>query len=375
MKLPSLQESEQLYQKYPKYLKKQAINNLILYDYLIPNWVMFRDDPLALNLRGIVFDRETTELVSAPLFKFFNLNENPAVMENNLKMSGIAVEKIDGSMAQVTWWNGDLFVASRGSMSDETGYVRPAVTRLINYKYTHLREIITYNNHLTFIFEYLDPAHPIVITPTEEELVLLAARNKITGAVEYPRTDLGVRVPRSFRFAPPDWEVMKDRLHNDKYSEGYVLHLDCGTWVKAKSLWYLRAHRVVTNLSERSVVEAWADDKLDDVLSVAREVNMDTTLIEVLAHKIETYLTTIISGYTNHYRNKPSLSIKDIALHMQEYPRPTPLCRWLFGTLMRHVRRGTPDEQLYEKLFIEIKKELVTNRDAVNCLLEEIGGP
>lgn len=71
-------------------------DNLVIFSYHYANPKVFMEHPIAKELRGIVFDKETGEVVARPFPKFFNLGEEACTVTEDDVVT--ANEKIDGSL-------------------------------------------------------------------------------------------------------------------------------------------------------------------------------------------------------------------------------------------------------------------------------------
>lgn len=246
-------------------------------------------------------------------------------------------------MVQATTYNGELIVASRGSM---TGYVNQVATPLFT------DEIVKYldsYNEWTFLFEVLDPDHPIVIRHDKLELVLLALRNKITG--EYSFGDLiipGIRNNEYHELTPEIWEA----ISFGENTEGAVLSVGNELY-KYKTEWYVQAHNILTDKRPKDFLLAWAEDRLDDVIGAMRtfyrEDEAQQVLDEVQVFADELQATVIRMSEFAATQWTP----KDVALGIS---RDSPLEAITFGEVMKAFRGGYITD--IGKIFNEVKSNL-----------------
>jgi RNA ligase len=162
------------------------------------------------EIRGLVFDAKSHQILSRPFQKFFNINENNETNENNLKIDKKfwILEKLDGSMCQpLLKPTKDSFILK---FSTKMGFDSPITKHIEHFLYQQEEEeeypLIKLNGsdfsyeskekvkegYLKFcvswmskgytpIFEFCSPKCKIVIDYEKEMLILLAIRHNETG--------------------------------------------------------------------------------------------------------------------------------------------------------------------------------------------------
>jgi RNA ligase len=233
-------------------------------------------DNVTSRCRGIVVHRETGEIIARPFEKFHNFgqsNISGTEPENNptlFTLQPTIWEKVDGFMCTLYRWDGQPYVASKGSFSSihskwATAWYRKNVKDKWPKGYTP-------------VFEGIHPDLRIVVNyGTDEGLVLLAVINNETGEEVSPTrlTELaeenGVETPT---LVDMTWQRAKEELgqtYSDGFGteEGYVL-----TWYRAgapperlkmKFYEYLRLHRMVTGTSPKRIWEYLSNGEEDEV--------------------------------------------------------------------------------------------------------------
>ena len=247
-----------------EFIVKRYDECLVVVDYI----VAFPDsfEGLRRNLRGVVFDERTGEILSLPLHKFYNVNQTEQTQFRLLKDRRATIyEKLDGSMIHffIHPIRNQLLASTR--KSTETSQAKTALTMAISAGLEpEIRRSI--DEGWTPIFEYVAASNQIVVEYPESRLVYLLSRNRKTG--EY-RCDID-RFPDSaqrFEFAFSD---LLSNLEKEDF-EGYVCHLDDGQIVKAKTSWYLQCHRCVDAMMrpKYKLYEAVFSGVIDDILPTA----------------------------------------------------------------------------------------------------------
>jgi len=220
--------------------------------------------------RGLIINNETGEIVARPFSKFFNLGQNL-----NLKPTGHLIEtteKMDGSLGILYRKpEGSFAVATRGSFDGEQSQW---ATEFLNENY----DLSELPNEYTLLFEIIYPNNRIVVNyGKREDLVLIGAINRFTGedlkfydndnCLQKFATQFGFSLPRTYRFNSVN-DVIEASEKLSFNEEGYVLRFSCGTRLKVKGNNYLNAHRLMTGMNYKRVVEACALGTIDETLAI-----------------------------------------------------------------------------------------------------------
>jgi RNA ligase len=122
--------------------------------------------------RGLIVNRATGEIVARPFDKFFNWSEDGRYAAGHIVT---ATEKMDGSLGILYRLNDGYRIATRGAFHSEQA---EWATKFLNAN-VDLNDL---PNDLTLLFEIIYPENRVVVDyHGEEKLVLLAARNRVTG--------------------------------------------------------------------------------------------------------------------------------------------------------------------------------------------------
>lgn len=234
--------------------------NLEIFNYT--EEVQYRNkwNKITLACRGLILDTVTGEVVARPWEKFFNFGQ----MDNRIdSMAPVEVtDKIDGSLGILyttepsTSSKAPRFsIATRGSFASEQAIHATKVWQ-DKYEAEH-----TFNAHMaldyTFLFEIVYPENRIVVNYGDtDDLILLGAVNKEYGYYYGPLEAAGL-----LGWTGPVTEVFKANHFVDALSlpdragkEGYVIRSGRNI-VKMKQADYVELHRIVTNLSPKTIWE------------------------------------------------------------------------------------------------------------------------
>lgn len=206
-----------------------------------------------LSCRGLILDESVTpfKVVARPFKKFFNLGE--VEMPEGLF---VAQEKMDGSLGIVYRLPGELpAVATRGSFTSAQAIWATKKLRSNEKLLATANEII--DADFTVLVEIIYPENRIVLDyGNREVLVGLTAIHNRTGSDTYLE-ELGWPEPIAPFYADFSIEIMNRQVEDGMADnrEGVVLRWNDGTRLKVKFEEYVRLHKIVTRVTERSIWE------------------------------------------------------------------------------------------------------------------------
>ena len=214
--LPTKEQMDSLVDRKLAIVKKYNGLNLYKYHRKVFYDNLWHLDPALMECRGIVF-ADDGELVQLPFRKVFNVGENGTEIGGDTvyKIS----RKVNGFMAAVTEYKGDVLVTTTGSFTSD--FVKMASTFITNKPWIGLE-----NN--TYLYEICDPSDPHIVNE-HEGAYLLAKRNKATG---------GYTLPEHYLQEAGGYTI-KEMVRTCKH-EGYCIYtLDNQPVAKMKSPHYL----------------------------------------------------------------------------------------------------------------------------------------
>jgi RNA ligase len=222
------------------------------------------------ELRGIVFDTATGDIIRRPFHKFFNVNEREETQDHvvDLSRDHYILEKLDGSMIAPFIVNGEMIWGTKMGATDVAKPVQEFVARNPEY-ITFADECI--DNGWTPIFEWCSRKQRIVLDYFEDQLVLTAMRHINTGSyalhANLEAIGQAYAIPVVNEFAPhTDMKAFLEYVRDLEDLEGFVVRFSDGHMLKLKCHWYLQIHKAKEAiLQDRNIVELILDDKLDDI--------------------------------------------------------------------------------------------------------------
>ena len=199
--------------------------------------------------RGLIVDRD--QVIARPWSKFFNYGEHP---DGSLDLAAPVeiTNKLDGSLGILYQGPGGWAIATRGSFASDQALHATALLRERYMPGVAWRPVPGW----TYLFEIIYPDNRIVVNyGALDDLPLLGAVRIADGLTAGPR-DLpewpGLRTETFPHGTLADALALTPRPN----AEGVVVRFtDTGFMVKVKQDDYVRLHRLVTGLSERSVWE------------------------------------------------------------------------------------------------------------------------
>jgi T4 RnlA family RNA ligase len=241
------------------------------------------------ELRGIIFDTETGDILRRPFHKFFNVNEREETQDHvvDLSQEHRILEKLDGSMiAPFMIWPGEMVWGTKMGATD----VAKPVEEFVEAN-SHYRQFakFTISRGYTPIFEWCSRKQRIVLDYKEDQLILTAIRDITTG--RYMSHDLmeahaeSYRIPVVRTFEPQsDMKAFIEYVRDLEDREGFVVRFSDGHMLKLKCDWYVQIHKAKEKiLQDRNIVELILDEKLDDVKAHLPQEDCDR-LSEFEAH-------------------------------------------------------------------------------------------
>jgi len=314
-----------------KYIKFDEFKDLIIFHYKEDCVYDKAWDEITKAARGIIFNKKTGELVARPWSKFFNLGEMPESCIDVLKDKAFYVlQKWDGSMGILYKYEGEYYVATKGSFtSEQAKWATEWARKHINFN--------NINDNFTYIFEIIYPQNKIVVNYGDmEELILTGVINKQDGKEkDYDElweegSLLKVKcaangILRVFMSLNELAEHCKTLPHSQ---EGFVVTFpDTGFKLKIKGQEYLRIHKIISNLTPLAFYEAWdvKEKKIPDLYlaQVPEEFRTFTDEMNIIINKMHNDLydevlneyDIMVEDYAT--KTKEPFDIKSFAIECQ----------------------------------------------------------
>ena len=206
-------------------------------------------DKLLNEARGIVFDTSTGEVVIWPFTKVFNHHENGTKLDPDTMV--IAPRKVNGFMASVSSHNGEMIIATTGTLDSEyVGYAREYL------EHTTIKSVVQNltTNVNTLLFEICHPSDPHIVDE-QYGAYLIGGRNHESGLM-FTEQHLDA-IAKDTAMKRPEWLRIKFgdlvKMSRTVDHEGFMVRLLDGTTVmKIKSPHYL-SKKALMRLGDRKL--------------------------------------------------------------------------------------------------------------------------
>lgn len=296
--------------------RKHPTEDLWIYNYSpaaqslgIDKW-----SPALCDCRGLILD-EAGEVVGRPFSKFWNYEQVEKQIPYHLPHT--VWEKLDGSLGILFRWKGILHVATRGSFeSEQARWAENFLKNHLTIEYG--RRWIPPEGH-TFLVEIIFPENRIVVDyGPRQDLILLAVMHN--DGVEDLATFYASNLPKARRL-PPDTVSFAIQPMSRPNEEGYVLRWANGFRAKVKFAEYVRLHRLITQVSTRSIWELLRTGKsltdlIERVPNDFRDWVVQQSVLLSCKHR------DILQWVDFAFRTRPCEGRKEFALwaSKQDYP-------------------------------------------------------
>ena len=192
-----------------------------------------------LACRGLIVD-EADNIVARPFQKFFNYEELETVPAGPFKV----FDKADGSMLIIAIYEGQKIFATRSSFTSEQAL---KAKEIYEANYSH----IELDPEYTYIFEVIFPANRIVVDYGPlEDIIQLATIHTASGR----EAALVTGFTHVKAYDIHDLSLLLESTDSENH-EGFVVHYDSGERLKIKFAEYKRLHRIMTGVTEKSVLD------------------------------------------------------------------------------------------------------------------------
>lgn len=235
---------------------------------------------VTLNSRGLIIDK-IGNIVSYPFRKFFEIDQLPAELIPSDNPTEI-VEKLDGTLGIMYWFNGRPYISTRGSF---TSFQALKATEILHTKYSHIFHLLNQNH--TYLFEIISPDNRIVVDYGDKEDIFLI------GVIDNEtREDIDINNYKEIFNLPLKFDVKSEFSIDDLYSiatensiEGFVIKYENNFRIKLKNKDYVSKFKFYTYSIKKYALEKVFFGAEDENFEIALSVS-DLKLLERLMNNI-----------------------------------------------------------------------------------------
>lgn len=218
--------------------------------------------PLMMMCRGLIIEDGTNKIIAKSFNKFFNFSEyTDGYVEQRMKRIKYSIsDKFDGSLIILFEYEGKWITATMGSFESDQVFL---ANKLLD-SYDHRSEAL--NKDIVYLLEYVGPDNRIVVAYEESDLILLTMLDRDN---DFREIDLHSDL-NTTDFAYAYNRIIDKEFHfdlkalaklNKPNSEGYIIKFEDGLRIKVKFEEYVRLHKIVTELSEKQILEFMKENK------------------------------------------------------------------------------------------------------------------
>lgn len=283
-----------------------------------------KNNPIVKECRGIVLDKNNNwALVAKSFNRFFNLGELPDLDRNFNWESSFALDKEDGSLILMYYWNGKWHINTRNSFSDGKVQDSPWTWRDLVLMTLPDNWELTMDPDYTYVFELCTPYNKVVRQYSEKKLFLLTTfHNKYMYESSESLIDLQAKEsrfdrPTAYYFANSEQveKYIRKVSENFKTFEGIVLRDINNMRIKIKSPEYVALHRLSNNgniASVKNLLPFVLSGETDELLCYFPECSQ---YVEKIQSQLDKWKVELDNLWFTHgdvdSRKKFALAVKD----------------------------------------------------------------
>lgn len=306
-----------------------------VFSYRLASYTSFLK-PGALECRGHTFvvddDGEFVDIISVPFHKFFNLNENPFVMDVSLDSPKTILDKADGSLISTVWWRETDTIHMKSKTSFSSSQATSANTNfktgtmIISKAKAAIENAV--RSGFTVNMEYVSPRNRIVIPYERVDLKILSVRYNEDGSY-VDHEDIAKMWPDMYPHLIREYthfsghDDLVEWIENGTGFEGVVVRTADDRFVKLKTEWYRSLHRAIDAVdSDKKILETVLSDSSDDFKALVSETRPDVKKrIEDIESVVIPYyndLVRSVEGFVDQMKNEGITERKDVAIKAKQ---------------------------------------------------------
>jgi hypothetical protein len=221
-----------------------------------------KTDPIVMECRGLILEKDTWEVIALPFTRFFNYGEALHITKNFNIEQAIYTEKLDGTLLTVFYYKGKWLFSTRSLIEND----KKIGTSDITIKQLYYKIINRYTNFFvklateyTYTFEMVSPYNKIITPYSKSDLYLLTVRGmhlKSLKSFKYGikniAKEIGCKVPEHYQFS--DIRYLNSFVNNLTGLKEGIVGNDKGLRVKFKNAKYVSIAHIKASLNVRAVL-------------------------------------------------------------------------------------------------------------------------
>lgn len=253
-------------------------------------------DAFMRQLRGIVVEVDTGEVIGHCMSKFFNINECPETRFDSLPkdMPYVVTDKMDGSLLTVFRYKGVTYHTTKGSFN----------TIFSQYAREYLPNLALMDEGRTLVCEIRIPdevEEMARVTRRPSGLYLITVFEK--DGSEAPR-EVVKEVAKAYCIdiveeVPMTLQEVKEQHYSLKDTEGWVVHFANGLRVKFKTAWYMSLNRILDEIDTPEKAKGY-------VKAILKSYSFNFDWIDTMPQEYREDLLRLANEITCEYGNQLS---------------------------------------------------------------------
>lgn len=236
-----------------------------------------------MKCRGLIVDANDN-IESKPLKKFFNFEEYVGTIPSN--KSPKIIEKLDGTLGIMYWYDNIPYIATKGSFDNEQSI---HATNILHTKYRDVWSRL--NQTHTYLFEiiYREDKH-IISYPDIDDIFLIAVIDSKADNIEYDIYDYSYFNTPKIYSNVKDWMNVRDEIDGAN-KEGFVLLFEDNFRLKMKYNEYLELHMEKYSFSKKKLFQLVMNNDNDSI----------KRMMSLFEDEDRVYIQSQIDVYRNEY--------------------------------------------------------------------------
>lgn len=263
MKLVHTQLVKEMLDKGYISVRKHPEFDLFIYNYTKQATAEHMWNDATESCRGIICDKDMN-IVARPFRKFFNYEE---LKDLNIEVPDLpfeVYEKLDGSLGILYFYNGNPYIATRGSFDSQQAV---HATNLLYSKYHDKFSLL--DKSKTYLFEiiYKDPNTSLVVDYGNTDDIFLTAVIDTETGDEDDIYNYKHIFKTTIKYDNVDDYLLFRSTQDGHNREGFVIKFSNNFRMKLKFEEYFKAHSAQFHLNIKSAYKAIVENKVDKVKS------------------------------------------------------------------------------------------------------------
>ena len=313
----------------------------------------------ARNLRGTVFNKNTKECLALPLFKFFNIYENPH-FTNYDEVSQWTIhnvyEKVDGCQIYFYKCNNELVCRTQKSCSNIESKIAMNIVNKNRYLKSFINKLV--DAEYTPIFELISPINAL------SDLVFLAIRDRLCGqllmnegGLNFNRKQMQL-ITSIYPYYEKEFKTIDDiikectntNIAREKVLEGFVVQFTNDELVKFKYNQYINLHKELSSIiGEMEIVNRIFNNNIDDIYILFSNNKTILNNITMIKNSINDTWHTKIDISKQFYNNHQALNKKDYYNLLNKEYDDTVI---IGAAIIYYDAKGHPNSYNFNKLLV-----------------------